>query len=134
MPDRTEDEQRVYDNMAAFNAGDVDAVLQQTDPEMVWEPLRASMQGAYIGRDGMRAFMADNVESFEKFRVLVEETRDLGDGRVLVFGTIHILARGSGIETDVPMAGIAEFRDGLGTRWKDYGERAKALEAAGLSS
>jgi ketosteroid isomerase-like protein len=127
-------EQRVLANVEAINNGDVEALLEHTDPEVVWEPRRALVQGAYRGHEGIRAFFADNEENFEKFRAAIEEVRDLGDGRVLVLGSLHILARGSGIETDIPMAGIAEFRDGLAIRWKDYGDRATALEAAGLGA
>jgi ketosteroid isomerase-like protein len=130
----TPNEELVFASMEAFNAGDVPAVLETTDPEVVWEPRRALVQGAYRGHDGMRAFFADNAESFEKFKAVVEEVRDLGDGRVLVFGTLHILARGSRIETDIPIAGISEIRDGLMIRWKDYGDRAAALAAAELDS
>jgi hypothetical protein len=34
--------------------------------------------------------------------------------------TIHLRARGSGIETDVPTAAIATWREGLLIDWKDY--------------
>ena len=46
--------------------------------------------------------------------------------------TIHLRARGSGIETDVPTAAIATWREGLLIDWKDYGDPAMAIEAAGL--
>jgi hypothetical protein len=58
--------------------------------------------------------------------------RDLGDGRVLAIGMLHIRGRGGGAETDVPTAGIAILEGGKMTRWEDYGDRGKALEAAGL--
>ena len=50
-----------------------------------------------------------------------------------MIGTLHLRARGSGIETDVPTAAIATERDGLLIDWRDYGDSKKALEAAGLS-
>jgi hypothetical protein len=46
---------------------------------------------------------------------------------------IRIKGRGSGIETEVPAAGTFTFRDGLLIHFKDYGDRQKALEAAGLA-
>ena len=39
----------------------------------------------------------------------------------------------SGIDIEVPMAVVASFRHGLMTRFKDYGDKDQALEAAGLS-
>ena len=39
---------------------------------------------------------------------------------------------GSGVDTSTPTAAIAEYRDGLLWRYKDYGESRLALEAAGL--
>jgi hypothetical protein len=36
------------------------------------------------------------------------------------------------VETDVPAAAVAEFRDGLPSRFKDYGDARLAVEAAGL--
>jgi hypothetical protein len=58
--------------------------------------------------------------------------RDLGD-RVLAFGRFRIRARGTGVDTDFPVAGIATYRDGKLVRWEDFRERRLALEAAGLS-
>ena len=59
------------------------------------------------------------------------EYADLDD-RVLAWGSIHVRARGSGIETDVETGGLFEFRDGKIVRWEDFGSKQKALEAAGL--
>jgi ketosteroid isomerase-like protein len=42
------------------------------------------------------------------------------------------MARGSGIETEVPVAIVASFREGLITQLKDYGDKDEALEAVGL--
>jgi hypothetical protein len=45
---------------------------------------------------------------------------------------MHARVRQGGVETEVTSAGIATYRGGRLVRWKDYGDRAKALEAAGL--
>jgi len=42
-------------------------------------------------------------------------------------------AKGSGIETDIPVGGVFEFRDGKIVRWEDFGSKEKALDAAGLA-
>jgi hypothetical protein len=80
----------------------------------------------------MRQFIADTAESFDIFWFDHPDIRDLGD-RVLAIGTLHIRAAQGGPETDAPTAGIATYRDGRLIHWKDFGDREKALEAAGLS-
>jgi ketosteroid isomerase-like protein len=116
----------------ALERGDVALLEQLADPDVIFEPLRAPVSGTYRGHEGIRQFVADTAESFDVFRFDRPEIRDLGD-RVLAIGTLHIRAREGGIETDVPTAGIATYRNGRLIHWKDFGDRRKALEAAGLS-
>jgi ketosteroid isomerase-like protein len=116
----------------AANRGDAEEFLREVHPDGVFEPLRAATEGAYVGHDGIRRFWADTEETFELFQVDYTDIRDLGD-RVLAIGTIRVRGRGSGVETRIPTAAIAEYRDGLLWRYKDYGESRLALEVAGLS-
>src|SRR5436190_22886172 len=115
--------------VAAFNRGDFEAWLETIHPDVRFAPISASIEGAYQGHEGLRRWFADNRESFEFFRVEHTDIRDLGDDRLLAIGTIHLRARGSGIETEVSTAAIATWRDGLLIDWKDYGDPGKALEA-----
>ena len=46
---------------------------------------------------------------------------------------LHVRARGSGIETDIPTGAIVEFRDGKIVGWEDFGSKERALEAVGLA-
>jgi len=116
----------------AFNRGDVEAVLVVTDPDVEFIPRRAPIQGVYHGHQGIREFFADNAENFDLFEVHTEETQDLGD-RVLAFGTVRIRGTESGVEVSVPLAAVVTFRDGKIVRLEDFGERSRALEAAGLA-
>jgi len=115
----------------ALERGDVEAALEIVDDEVVWLAARSAVEGAYHGHDGIRRFMADNAENFERFEPDFRDVRDLGD-RVLAIGTIHVRGRGSGVEADIPAAGIATFKEGRMVRWEDFRERRVALEAAGL--
>jgi ketosteroid isomerase-like protein len=117
----------------AINSGDIEAWLRFVDPDVTFEPLRSPVQGAYSGHRGLREWFADTVETFDSFRIDHADIRDLGDDRVLAIGTLHVRGKGSGIETDVPTAAIASFRDGGIVSFKDYGDPAAALEAAGLA-
>lgn len=115
----------------AFNRGDRDWVLDRVAQDFEFFPQRAATEGAFQGREGMRRFMDDNEQSFDVFDVSVTEWHDSGDD-VVGIGTIRIRGKGSGIETEVPTASVMTIRDGLIVRWRDYVDREKALEAAGL--
>jgi ketosteroid isomerase-like protein len=118
----------------AINRGDVTAVLETVDEDTVFEPLRAQTEGAFVGPEGMRRFLADTAETFDLFKALYPDVRDLGDERLVAIGTIRMRGRGSGLEDDVPSAAIVEFRNGLLVHYKDYGDARVALEVAGLAS
>jgi ketosteroid isomerase-like protein len=109
---------------------DLQAALELVHPELEWIPRRAATEGAYHGHEGFERFFADTNESFELFEMHFE-LRDLGD-QVLAWGTIHVRGSGSGVEMDVPVGGLFDLRDGRVVRWKDFGSKEKAFEAAGL--
>jgi ketosteroid isomerase-like protein len=123
---------RFLEGNEAFNRGDVEGWLETCDPNVVFEPQLAALEGDYIGQDGLRGFFADLAETAEMFEADYPDVRDLGD-RVLALGTMRFIAKGSGIESELSLAFVASFRDGLITHLKDYGEWGQALEAAGLS-
>ncbi len=116
--------------LEAAERDDREAALGCIHPDVEWIPLRAATEGTYHGHDGVERFRADTLATFERFE-LDFDLRDLGD-RVLASGTIHLRAKGSGLETDVPSAVIIEFRGGKIARWEDFGSKDKALEAVGL--
>jgi len=95
--------------------------------------VQATLQGHhYVGLDGVRAWLADMAEHYERGHVEYTEIRDLGS-QLLGIGTLQVVGRGSGIEIAVPMAVVASVQDGLITRFKDYGgDKDQALEAAAL--
>jgi ketosteroid isomerase-like protein len=116
----------------AMNRLDADTLLEMVDEETVFEPLRAQTEGVFLGPVGMRRFLADTAEAFDLFKASYPDIRDLGGGRLLAIGTLRVRGRTSGVESDVPLAVVAEFRDGVLVRFKDYGDARLALEAAGF--
>ena len=108
-------------------------MLELVDDETYFEPLRAQTEGAFIGVEGMRSFLADTAETFELFKATYTDVRDLGDERLLAIGRIRMRGRGSGAEADVLTAAIVEFRDGVMRSYRDYGDARWALQEAGLS-
>jgi ketosteroid isomerase-like protein len=116
----------------ALNRGDLEDWLRIHHSEVRFAPISASIEGTYEGHEGLRRWFADNRESFDSFQVRHTDVRDLGDGRLLALGVIHLRAKGSGIETELPTAAIATWHDGLLIDWKDYGDPVLGLQAAGL--
>jgi hypothetical protein len=114
-----------------MNRLDAEALLDMVSEETVFEPLRSQTEGAFVGPEGMRRFLADTAETFDLFKASYPDIRDLGGGRLLAIGTLRVRGRGSGVESDVALAVVAEFRDGMLRRFKDYGDERLALEAAG---
>jgi ketosteroid isomerase-like protein len=113
-----------------WNRGDTTVDPDTFHPDVEFLPLRAATEGSYRGIPGIEAFIADTLEVFDKFEMHFKYA-DLGE-QVLAWGTIHLRARGSGVETDVKSGGVFEFRDGKIVRWEDFGSKDKALEAAGV--
>src|SRR3954463_1295380 len=85
-------------------------------PDVEFLPLRAATEGAYHGISGVERFVTDTDETFETYESHYEFL-DLGE-RVLAWGTIHVGARQSGIDTDIPVGAVIEFRDGKIVRWQ----------------
>jgi ketosteroid isomerase-like protein len=119
--------------MDAVNRMDESVLLAMVDDGSVFEPLRSATEGAFIGREGMRRFLADTAETFDLFKASYTDLRDLGEGRLLAIGTLRMRGRTSGVESDIATAAIVEFRDGVLVHYKDYGDARLALEAAGLT-
>jgi ketosteroid isomerase-like protein len=129
----SQENMRVFEEAGeALGRGDTESFLALMDDDIVWIAARSAVEGTYRGHDGLRRFFADNDENFEVFEPDFREVRDLGD-RILAVGVLHIRARGSTLETDIPVAGICTFKQGKLVRWEDFRERRIAVEAAGLS-
>jgi ketosteroid isomerase-like protein len=122
---------RIYE---ARNRGDVEAVLAEFDPEVTWHPHLATLGGNPIrGHDGIREYMASLQEDWIGFRHEPEEFIDAGDK---VVALLHTYARGreSGVDVEMPVAHVLTFKGGKCTGYVSYGDRAKALRAAEITS
>ena len=116
----------------AMNRRDIEGALRLMDPKVRFEHRLAALEGNFVGIDGVRGWFADLVETFDAWQIHCPDIRDLGD-RVLALGTIKATGTESGVETELPLTVVARFEDERITHFTDFGDRAKALEAAGLS-
>ena len=120
--------------LEAFPRGDVEEMLSYMDPESEWHS--AIVGGAegnvYRGHEGFRRWFADSLESFEEFRNVWSEFRDLGD-RVLAFGQVKARGRPSGVGLESPMGWVFTVRRGKLVKAEGFLSRDDALDAAGLT-
>jgi ketosteroid isomerase-like protein len=117
----------------AFHRRDIDAFVQFTTADVEWEPVfAAQVEGAvYRGRSGIEAFLRELTETWDEFRPVPEDYRDLGE-RVLGLGRLSAQGRNSGAAIDAPWAGIFDFRGTRIFRIRTYLNHSEALRAVGL--
>jgi len=117
----------------AFHRRDIDAFVELTTSDFEWVPVFAArLEGdVYRGREGVERFLREVGETWEEFRPVPEDYRDLGD-RVLALGRLRTRGRGSGVPIDAPWAGILDFRGVKISRIRTYLDHDEALRAAGL--
>ena len=118
----------------AFTRGDTALFLELLDPDVVWIPLMASLEGrVYRGVDGIRQWLEEGLlTDWESFVPYAEDFRDLGD-RVLVFGHWRARGRASGVELERAGTWLFDVKGGKTIRLQTYSDRAEALEAVGMS-
>jgi ketosteroid isomerase-like protein len=89
--------------------------------------------GPIIGRDAMRAYLAEWVEMFPNIKVAFEDITDAGPGRVIVVQHVAGTAKASGVTTEIRVPTMWTIRDGKIVRGREYLTMDEALRAAGLS-
>ena len=93
----------------ATNRRDVEALLEEVDPEIEWHPgaLMIPVEGeakAYRGHEDVRQMMKNLLETVAEFYVEYSEIRDLGD-RVMGIGRVRTRGTASGAATESPALG-----------------------------
>src|SRR4029453_8879676 len=85
----------------AYNRRDLDALLEELDPEVEWHPALAALLGGertvFHGHQGVRESIQEEDEALSVYQLEVSKIRDLGN-RVLATGRIRARGRGSGGE------------------------------------
>jgi ketosteroid isomerase-like protein len=87
--------------------------------------------GPIIGRDAMRAYVADWYEMFADLTIAPEEILDGGSERVIVVWRVTGTARASGVPTELRYAAVYTIRGGKVARGREYMTKAEALAAIG---
>jgi ketosteroid isomerase-like protein len=116
----------------AANRRDLEAMLEDFDPEVEWYPAVVGMGSeVYRGAEGIRELFGDMGETIPDAFFEVSVIRDLGD-RLLCFGRLRAHGMESGAPTEVPFNQLVDFRNGKATVLRTFLDPKEALEAAGL--
>jgi ketosteroid isomerase-like protein len=117
--------------IAAYSTGEVRDDLVHPEIE-VWES--PELPGELAGKGHQALIKAQETisDSFEEWSIEPERLFDLGE-RVLAFVAFRATGRGSGIPADAQLAYLITVRDGRVIGVGLFGDRSKALEAAGLA-
>jgi ketosteroid isomerase-like protein len=132
MSENVEIAKRVID---AFNHRDLDAIFECVNEDVEW---LAAMPvtfggGALRGHEGIQSYVREVNDTWEEYRVVGQDFRDLGEDQVLVLSRVEGRGAGSGGLVDAAMGQIFDFRDGKIARVITYLDHGQALAAAGLA-
>ena len=111
---------------------DFDRGFESVDPAVEWDARHFPDGRVYHGHDGVREFITTYAGTFDDYRLIVERYIDAGD-RVVAFTHESGTAKGSRVPAAGEFGLVFTVRDGRIVHWVGYTDRAKALEAVGLS-
>jgi ketosteroid isomerase-like protein len=125
----------VRESWEAWLRGDMDGVLANYAPDVVWDltHFREWPDAVYEGPSGVRQFLGEWLDVWDDFEVGVDEFRVAPDGRIVALAWQRGRGRHSGLAMDMKWAMITTVRDGQIIYMDNYDDRRKALEAAGLT-
>lgn len=126
--------ERTKSGYAAFNAGDVDALVAMLTPDFEWHEA-AEIPGpkAAANRDEFVRFMRGFDRLWEEFRFEPLEIVENGD---LIYAHMRATGRGRASEEriDFVIHHVWQVRDGLFARMNAYLEQDEAKAAAGIEA
>src|SRR4051795_10277715 len=96
---------------AAWTAGDLEAMLDEGDPEVEAKPVRGLLyeRPSYKGPGGVSRWFEEVDDLWDDFEAEVEATYDV-DGAVIAF--VRLVAYTRGRASDSRIAVVCRFRDG----------------------
>jgi ketosteroid isomerase-like protein len=119
----------------AFVRGGLDGYMAHFTDDVDYRAVVGAIDdiGPIHGKDAVRAWLQDWIDTFDEFWFEAIELIDAGEDTVVVVERYGGRAKLSGVETDQTEAVVLTIRDGKIARGREYPGRQQALEAAGLS-
>jgi ketosteroid isomerase-like protein len=113
----------------ALNRRDIDGTVAVLDQDAKWvEHSELPEAGSYEGRETIRNFLEQFMDSWDEFGQEIEEIY-IEDDCILLFIRLTASGRGSGIDVESRYAHLWVMRDGRGVRVDAYYDRETALAA-----
>jgi ketosteroid isomerase-like protein len=131
----SENVERVLRGYDAINEGDLAGAVAglPEDFELVLPPVLPDVDPSYRGGDGFTRAIEAWRDSFDDFRLEIEEVIDVGDN-VVVMAAVCGVGKDSGIAVRTPsFAQVWTFAGDVPVRMESLQSRAAALEALGVS-
>jgi uncharacterized protein len=119
----------------AFNRGDLDSWLASYWADDIdYQAVEGALddRGPMHGKDAVRAYVQDWLDTFDDLKVEPAELIDAGEDQVIAVLRISGRAKLSGVETDLTHAALYTIRDGKLVRGREYWTKEQALDAAGV--
>lgn len=118
------------ETMAEFNEGNHETLLSILSPDVEWiVPDILLATPPVPGRAGVAAFLMEQTEPFDEFRLEAERYERAGD-RVVVVVRQHARGRASGLEVEIRVAQLWTLGDdGLIARFEGFPNAEEALTA-----
>jgi ketosteroid isomerase-like protein len=123
-----ENVERIKGGFEAHNRGDLDAMVELYDPDVVFETL---LLGTHHGNEAIRTIYAENQKTMSGYDVVPVELIDAGDKVIAVAQTVGAGST-SRISMDDAFAFVFTFKGDRVIREQAFRNREEALEAAGL--
>ena len=119
----------------AFARGGLDRFMEHFTDDVDYRTVEGAPDdsGPIHGKDAIRAWLQDWIDTFDEFWFEPVELIDAGEDIVVAVERFGGRAKLSGIETDQTEAVVYSIRDGKLARCREYATRHEALQAAGLS-
>ena len=124
-----ENVERVKAGFAAHNRGDIDALIEFYDPEVVFETL---LLGTHHGNEAIRLIYEENQKTMSGYDVIPVELIDAGD-KVVAVAQVVGAGTVSQIALDDRFAFVFTFKGDRVVREQAFRNREEALEAVGSS-
>jgi ketosteroid isomerase-like protein len=118
----------------AFAQGRLDAMGDLWADDIDYRAVEGALddRGPMHGKDAVRAYVQDWLDTFDDARLEPVELIDAGEDQVVAVLRGSGRAKLSGVETDLTYAVVYTIRDGKIARGREYWTKEQALEAAGL--
>jgi ketosteroid isomerase-like protein len=112
-------------------SAELEEMFDHLVPDAEWD--WALSTDTFKGREQLLQAVADWYGTVDYWTVEIEKLTDCGGDRVLMDSRVVARGKGSGTPFEQHVHSVITICDGKLARFKDYTERADALEAVGLS-